>query len=216
MAFKGVPSDHQQATKGRFGSLKTSSSAPGAKRPFSRQGETIKGARLKKEPAIEELLRRTPPPADGDPADFQDFPPVYYPLDALAAPPTESPDRLLDPRLERLIDLVCSRIGSEAQEIAELKAQARADPVKVTSLLRPIYEQQVLPAIESESGVNSLGAFASTHPESFVFEYQGPDACAFLCLSRDQYPWMSYLHLSKAAWIPLEHSPFEQTSSLPL
>lgn len=170
-------------------------------------------------PPVPLVLAPTPPSAD--------FSEIYEPEELLApslpaiqapgpsqttpaAPPKPISAGPLNPKLERLIEIVCSDMGSEPEEIKALKAQALITPEEIQRFCMGYYDQRIRPKREA---LDPLAEAIAALPLSYCFRYVSPDGIsAVLSVDRATRPEMAIYHNKTFSLHHLEDHPFEEDS----
>lgn len=158
-----------------------------------------------------------PPPASADFSDIYepDAPAPTGPLaSSPSAPPpapkpaSEPPGARINPKLERLIEIVCENMGSTPEEVRDLKARAAHEPAPIEAFCSSYYDESIRPRREQ---IDPLAEAISQRPDCFCFKYILPSGeSAVLCVSRAARPELAMYHNQTLSHFMDEDHPFHE------
>lgn len=158
-----------------------------------------------------------PPPASADFSDIYEpdaqAPQAAKTADAASpkrpvfiAPSEPAPQ--INPKLERLIEIVCESLGSTPEEVRDLKARALLDPAPIDAFCSAYYNEEIRPRRER---VDPLAEAISERPECFCFKYiLATGESAVLCVNRLARPELALYHNTTLTHYPDEEHPFHE------
>lgn len=122
-----------------------------------------------------------------------DFPKPSMPVRSQAsAKPTVEALPPLNPKTERLIEIVCVHMSSPPEEIKELKERARREPEAMESFFTNYYNEHIRPEREK---VDPLAEAISKYPQQFCFKYTNEEGISVvLAVDRLAHPHMEVYH----------------------
>lgn len=180
----------------------------------------FKGIQSKPDPITPPLARVTarsfpPPPPSADFSDIYepDPPPNNVnggaPLSGSknnSPPPAAVPSQALNPKLERLIEIVCEHMGSPPEEIRALKANALISPDPIHDYCSGYYDREIRPKREQ---LDSLAEAILERPDCFCFKYILPSGeSAVLCVNRALRPELALYHNQTLTHYEDDNHPF--------
>lgn len=150
-------------------------------------------------------------PAGSPPVqDDGSFEPVYRP-DPSRRPAEAVAARALNPKTERLIDLIGSHLGSSHEEILALRALALTHERDVVECFMALFHQRVQPHSGPASPLDPASLAA---PGQLALHYCGLHGSAVFCVDRASLPEMELHHGRRLERVDPSWAPFAPPESL--